>query len=232
MREVGACHPCLIWLFVHTNHWIAASKWEKLVFSVTNWPRATRALTERGNGEGKHGGWGRSSGFGEQIPNIVECDKTIRYFLTFLSVLKLHKISHWNFYTEQPWEKRRKSDSSALWSKLTNVELSDLSAETMHTQYAVRPTTPTSYCCVCMAALVKLWWVFPPWEAEHDMRSTMAGRWRASSIWWWPLSQRPLFFDVEEYKGSVIHYGCTGGPRSNESHFVQFKRLSERNAHA
>lgn len=40
------------------------------------------------------------------------------------------------------------------------------------------------------------------------------------------------FFDVEEYKGSVIHYGCTGGPRSNESHFVQFKRLSERNAHA
>lgn len=90
--EVSACHPCLIWLFVHTNHWIAASKWEKLVFSVTNWPRATRALTERGNGEGKHGGWGRSSSFGEQIPNIVDCDKTILYFLAFLSVLKSHKI--------------------------------------------------------------------------------------------------------------------------------------------
>lgn len=30
------------------------------------------------------------------------------------------------------------------------------------------------------------------------------------------------FFDVKEYEGSVIHYGCTGGPRSNESHSVKF----------
>lgn len=51
----GACQAGLIWLFVHTNHTIAAFKWEKLVFSVTNWPPATRALRERGNREGKHG---------------------------------------------------------------------------------------------------------------------------------------------------------------------------------
>lgn len=34
------------------------------------------------------------------------------------------------------------------------------------------------------------------------------------------LCRRGPFFDVEEYKGSVVHYGCTGGRRSNESHFV------------
>lgn len=186
--EVGACHPCLIWLFVHTNHWIAASKWEKLVFSVTNWPRATRALTERGNGEGKHGECGEGG----------DCFREQTYKILWLKNLKIHPfpcLNHTKFniiYTEQLWKKINLVPS-ALWSKLTNVELSDLGAETMHTEYAVCPTTPTSYCCVCMAALVKLWWVFPPWEAEHDMRSTMAGRWRASSIWWWPPPQRPLF---------------------------------------
>lgn len=34
------------------------------------------------------------------------------------------------------------------------------------------------------------------------------------------LCRRGHFFDVEGYKGSVIHYGCTGGPGSNESHSV------------
>lgn len=29
------------------------------------------------------------------------------------------------------------------------------------------------------------------------------------------------FFDVEEYRKNMIHQGCTGGPGSNESHFVQ-----------
>lgn len=51
---------------------------------------------------------------------------------------------------------------TALQSKLANVELSDLGAESIHTEYAVCPTTPTSYCCVCMAELVMLKWVFPP----------------------------------------------------------------------
>lgn len=65
---------------------------------------------------------------------------------------------------------QKKLAPSALQSKLANVELSDLSTETIHTEYAVCSTTPTSYCCVCMAALVKLKWAFPPREAEHDMR--------------------------------------------------------------
>lgn len=37
---------------------------------------------------------GEKQQFGEQIPNILDCDKTILYFLTFLSVLKSHKILH------------------------------------------------------------------------------------------------------------------------------------------
>lgn len=136
-------------------------------------------------------------------------------------------------------KKTKKSDSSALWSKLTNVELSDLSAETMHTQYAVRPTTPTSYCCVCMAALVKLWWVFPPWEAEHDMRSTMAGRWRASSIWWWPLSQRPLFLmwrntraawfimGAQVARDLMSHILCSSNGSLRGMHMLKNKCVSE-----
>lgn len=75
-----------------------------------------------------------------------------------------------SFLQSNPDKKKKSLAPSALQSKLANVELSDLRAETIHTEYAVCSTTPTSYCCVCMAALVKLKWVFPPREAEHDMR--------------------------------------------------------------
>lgn len=71
-----------------------------------------------------------------------------------------------------------------MWSSVTSVQ-----RPCTHSMQCALPPPPLT----AASALVKLWWVFPPWEAEHDMRSTMAGRWRASSIWWWPLPQRPLF---------------------------------------
>lgn len=67
--------------------------------------------------------------------------------------------------------RERKQAPSALQSKLANVELSDLSVETILPEYAVPPPLTA----VCTAALVELKWVF-----RHEKQSmTCAEQWRA-----------------------------------------------------
>lgn len=98
---------------------------------------------ERGYGEGKHGGWGVLVGEGGGREN-GEKD------ISFIDLRLVHKnrrpficsSSEWlsqktgPSYRERDTEKQRerKQNPSALQSKLANVELSDLSVETIHTE--------------------------------------------------------------------------------------------------
>ena len=100
---------------------------------------------------------------------------------------------------------------SALQSKLANVELSDLSAETIHTVYAVCSTTPTSL-------LLRLHGCIS--QAQMGFSATRSRAWHALNNGRQMTSQLHLmmasadvaafhffffFLDVVEYKGSVIH---------------------------
>lgn len=169
-RELGACHPGPICWVVHPNHGIAPTKWEKLVLSVTNWPRATTTDRKR-IWRRKRWRVGSDGGGG------VNGEKDI----SFIDLCLVHKTD--DFICSSTSESIKKR--SFLWreregrektgSKCTPKQISKCGAQ--WPQRGDHPHRvgsvlyhPPPFTAVCTAALVKLKWVFPPWEAEHDMR--------------------------------------------------------------
>lgn len=133
--------------------------------------------TERGYGEGKHGGAGSVGGGGGNGEKDI----------SFIDLRLVHKTEDPSFaplwvtqskkngpsYGERGRD--REGGREQTGSKCTPKQISKCGAQ--WPQRGDQPHRvggvlyhPHLFTAVCTAALVKLKWVFPPWEAEHDMR--------------------------------------------------------------
>jgi len=141
--------------------------------------------------------------------------------LTFLCLTRNQKFLH--FLLCSPEEKKKRKEKSGSWCTLEQINKCGAQwprcwDHPWSKQSALPPPPLTA---------VSAWLYYPSSNGffRHEKQSmTCAQQWQADDE---PapfddgLCRHGLFFDVEEYEGSVIHYGCTGGPRPNESQFVQ-----------
>lgn len=138
--------------------------------------------TGRGYGEGKHGGAGSvgggEAGMEERTSALLTCVLSTKQrdpSFAPLWVTQSKKKKKGPSDGEREGGRDREGGREQTGSKCTPKQISKCGAQ--WPQRGDQPHRvggvlhhPHLFTAVCTAALVKLKWVFPPWEAEHDMR--------------------------------------------------------------
>lgn len=131
--ELGACHPCLICLFVHTNHWIAATVRKACVLCDKLTSGKKNRQKEEMEKESMAGGWGSVIEHGLNIGLdpywALSCPKkTPHQRCPFPGSPMINSIEKYpSFFREQPWWYKIKKYK--IGSKCTPKQISKCGAQ-------------------------------------------------------------------------------------------------------